>query len=89
MGVWRGLRRLLRLAGRPRDAELARLVSAPEATGPPRDVPIDAESIRVAIHAAEDGIDMALETEDVAEFIELTDWRRQLRKALTLLESED
>ncbi|MEU0791430.1 hypothetical protein ABZ342_15285 [Amycolatopsis sp. NPDC005961] len=43
----------------------------------------------MAIHAAEDGIDMALETEDVAEFIELTDWRRQLRKALTLLESED
>lgn len=64
-------------------------MNAPEATEPPRDVPIDAESIRVAIQAADDGIDMALETEDVAEFIELTDWRRQLRKALALLESED
>jgi hypothetical protein len=64
-------------------------VTAPEAVPPTRDVPIDAESLRVAVRAAEDGIDVALETGDRVEFAELADWRRQLLAALRLFESED
>ncbi len=64
-------------------------MSSPEAVPPVRPVPIDAEALRVAVRAAEDGIDVALETDDRAEFAELADWRRQLLAALHLLESED
>lgn len=55
---------------------------------PVRDVPIDAASLRVAIAAAEDGIDAALDINDMTEVAELAEWRRQLLVALRVFETD-